>query len=263
AYYQADVPQIVKSGSTASKDGLYRRVSSLVTSRTVLAHIRKATTGEPSFVNSHPFQYGQWVFAHNGKIGRFDAIKSQIMARIDPSLRANILGETDSEHIFFLILTHMSRRMNLHHKAAHLHDIAAAAQEAIDEIGELTGGMSRCPSSDEDPTFLTFILTDGFNMLAHQGGKELHISTYKKQCSQRVDCPYLSPVCENPSLNGRVNHVIIASEPLQGENIWYPLGFGELIGVDESMRLHQFPRFRNPLHSSLHSRGFKSVASPA
>jgi glutamine amidotransferase len=244
AYYPSHAPHIVKSANTACDDELYRHVSTLVRSRTVLAHIRKATAGEPALLNTHPFQYGRWVFAHNGKIGRFDSVRPLLLARIAPDLRASIQGETDSECIFYLILTHLSRRVQLHQSTNPLHDIVDAVHSALREICELTGGMSLDDSNAEDSTFLTFILTDGDNMLAHQGGKELHFSTYKNRCSQRQACPYWNSSCENPSPDGQVNHFILASEPLQGENVWYPLGFGELLGVDSRLRVHRFPGIR-------------------
>lgn len=244
AYYDAGVPHLIKSAQSAFQDGLYRRVSAMVSSQTVLAHIRKATAGEPSFANAHPFQYGHWVFAHNGKIGRFQALRPQILGKISPALRGRILGDTDSECFFFLILTHLSRRIDLHETFAHCDDIAAAAAGAIQELCEISGGMDPSGSCHEESTLLTFILTDGVNLIAHQGGKELHVSTYKLHCSKRQKCPYFHPVCENPSLDGRVNHVLIASEPLQGENIWHPMQFGEMLGVDSHMYLHRYSRDR-------------------
>lgn len=234
AYYHADAPHVVKSADTAHKDSLYRAASTMVTSKTVLAHIRKATAGEPALENSHPFQYGSWVFAHNGKISDLDAIRPLLLERIAPPLRARILGKTDSECFFYLILTHLARRTHLFRQAHPLYRMAAAAQAAIAEIFELTGGE----------TYLTFILTDGNNMLAYQGGKELHVSTHKTLCTRRAACPQFDASCEQVRVDGRVNHFILSSEPLRGENVWRPLALGEMIGVDASMNLHQLTRVK-------------------
>lgn len=239
AYYRADAPHIVKSASTACDDELYRRVSSMVSSRTVLAHIRKATAGEADFLNTHPFQYGRWVFAHNGKIGRFDRVRARILSRIAPEFRASIQGETDSECLFFLILTHLSLKIDLHQKNQPLQEIVDAVQSAVQELCAITGGISQGEGAADESTFLTFILTDGDTMVAHQGGKELHFSTYKKRCAKRQECPFWIPSCENPSRDGQVTHFMLASEPPQGENVWHPLEFGELLAVDASMRMHR------------------------
>jgi hypothetical protein len=40
---------------------------------------------------------------------------------------------------------------------------------------------------------------------------------------------------------------MLASEPPQGENVWHPLEFGELLAVDASLRLHRVL----PRHSQL------------
>ena len=65
AYYLERVPHLVKSSDTALNDQLFKRVSGVVSSHTVMAHIRKATQGEHTILNSHPFQYGNWIFAHS------------------------------------------------------------------------------------------------------------------------------------------------------------------------------------------------------
>jgi glutamine amidotransferase len=49
----------------------------------------------------------------------------------------------------------------------------------------------------------------------------------------------LSPECEAPTVTGFVNHLILSSEPLQGENVWQAFEPGEVIGVDYRMRLHR------------------------
>jgi glutamine amidotransferase len=77
-------------------------------------------------------------------------------------------------------------------------------------------------------------------MLAHQGGKGLWHSTYKSLCADRDVCPSYSPECEAPSETGKVNHLIFSSEPPAGENIWFPMEPGQMIGVDGGMMLRTF-----------------------
>ena len=97
AYYQAGAPHLIKSVSTAVNDHLFRRVSGVVSSQTVLAHLRKATQGELSILNTHPFQFGQWTFAHNVNIKGFHIQhRDVLMNAIDTDLRRYILGDTDS-----------------------------------------------------------------------------------------------------------------------------------------------------------------------
>ncbi|HMR79972.1 MAG TPA: hypothetical protein PKD61_32915, partial [Polyangiaceae bacterium] len=92
---------------------------------------------------------------------------------------------------------------------------------------------------DEKRSLLTMMATDGDTLAAVHGGKELYWSSYKTKCSDRDACPSLSPECEAPSKTGFVNHLILSSEPLQGENIWLPLEEDDIIGVDWRMQVLQ------------------------
>jgi glutamine amidotransferase len=49
----------------------------------------------------------------------------------------------------------------------------------------------------------------------------------------------LSTECEAPSATGFVNHFILSSEPLQGENVWQALEPGDIVGVDWRMQVHR------------------------
>ena len=101
AYYMAGPPHIIKSDISAFKDSLFSKVSGIVSSQTVIAHIRKATEGEVNILNTHPFQYGRWVFAHNGHIRNFTSNRPMLLKLIDADLGRFILGTTDSEILFF------------------------------------------------------------------------------------------------------------------------------------------------------------------
>lgn len=241
AYYVAGAPHVIKSVSTAVSDNLFHRVSGVVTSETVLAHLRKATQGQLSTINTHPFQYGHWVFAHNGNIAGFPSLRKAIVERIPPVLRRFILGDTDSEALFYLILGKMAERCELHRPGYALRDLHSAVQEALAEIVDLAGPI--CVDSDAAPdnNFLTFVITNGRTMLAHQGGKTLHVSTHKRLCPDRDVCPSYAPECERPSENGFISHLIFSSEPLQGDNVWTPMAIGEMIGADWRMQMQRFP----------------------
>src|SRR5215510_13114829 len=105
AFYVDGAPHITRSPETALGDALFHRLSGVVSSETVLAHVRKATQGPKTVLNCHPFQYGRWVFAHNGDIPAFESRREALFAQIAPELSRFILGETDSELVFFLFLT--------------------------------------------------------------------------------------------------------------------------------------------------------------
>lgn len=229
AYYVDGAPHVTRSAAGALDDALFRRVSGIVSSETVVAHVRKATQGSLTVLNSHPFQYGRWVMAHNGDIPRFPEVKHTLEAAIAPRLKRFILGDTDSERVFFLFLTELSKYGELGGRMG-IDEVTRALRETVAQVRALADG-------EGTKSLLTLLVTNGQVMAAHQGGKELYFSTWKRRCADRDVCPSLSPVCEAPSVSGSVNHMLIASEPLQGENVWEPLAEGEIIGVDWRMRL--------------------------
>jgi predicted glutamine amidotransferase len=230
AYYVDGAPHLTRSPQTALSDHLFRRLSGVVASGTVLAHVRKATQGENTVLNCHPFQYGRFTFAHNGDIPGFDAVRESLMSHVEPRLRRYVLGETDSEVLFYLLLTMLARRTPLAGDVA-ADDLARAIDETVSLVRSITD------QNAETAALLTFIVTNGSTMLATVGGKPLFYSTYKNRCADRDTCASLSPECEAPTRTGGVNHLVLSSEPLHGENIWIPIEAGTIIGVDRGMQL--------------------------
>jgi predicted glutamine amidotransferase len=232
AYYVDGSPHVTKSPTHALGDQLFHRLSGLVSSETVLAHVRKATQGDKGILNCHPFQFGRWVFAHNGDIPGFaENFRQSLREQIAPRLRPYVLGETDSETIFFIFLSVLERYSPLGSKPD-LADVVASVKLTLETV------RSHCPQRAGGPdVLLTFILTDGDVMVATQGGKELLFSTYKTRCPDRDTCPNLAAACEAPSDTGRVNHLIVSSERLQGSNVWEELMPGDILAVDGRMRV--------------------------
>lgn len=229
AFYLEGAPHVTRSPLTALGDALFHRLSGVVSSQTVLAHVRWATQGAKTVFNCHPFQYGRWVFAHNGDIPNFDRHREALVAEILPPLRRFVLGETDSEVIFFIFLTKLREFGPLGGRHS-LDDALAALRATVRTVRGICDGPD-----PEQRALLTLMATDGESMIATQGGKELYLSTYKTRCADRDVCPSLTFACENPSPVGVVNHFILSSEPLQGENVWVPLEPGEMVGVDNTM----------------------------
>ncbi|MCX5744982.1 MAG: class II glutamine amidotransferase [Proteobacteria bacterium] len=242
AYYVDGAPHVTKSPGHALSDTLFHRVSGVVSSETVLAHVRKATQGgSGSVLNCHPFQYGRWVFAHNGDVPRFGTWREALVAEVNPTLRPFILGETDSEVLFFMFLSRLAAHGRL--------DKPHVVDDVIDALRTTFVDAQRIcqPLEGNEQLLFTAIVTDGSTMVAHQGGKELRWSSHKQRCGDRDNCSSLSPECEAPSKSGHVNHLIFSSEVLQGENVWSSMEPGELVGVDWRMRMRRHVNGRRTL----------------
>ncbi|MEM7606083.1 MAG: class II glutamine amidotransferase [Myxococcota bacterium] len=231
AYYIDGAPHVTRSPKSAMNDHIFHRVSGVVASETVIAHVRKATKGNLHVLNCHPFQYGRWTFAHNGDIPNFEEKKERLRAEIAPRLRRFILGETDSEVVFFLLLTHLSKYGPLSARYS-IEELVDAVRETVALVREICDDESA-----EKKALLTLMITDGATMAAVQSGKELYWSTYKTRCADRDTCPSLSQSCEAPTETGFVNHLLFSSERITGENIWHEMAKDEVVGVDWRMRL--------------------------
>lgn len=88
----------------------YRRDAANSEGTTVLGHVRRATVGEPRLENTHPFRRGQSLLVHNGHIPAFDRVRPRLLEEIRPGLRESIEGDTDSEHVFCLLLSRLRER---------------------------------------------------------------------------------------------------------------------------------------------------------
>lgn len=95
-------PPVVRKGLLpADADGAYSAaVAEVAVARPsfVMAHLRKASVGEPSLANTHPFTDGRYAFCHNGSIFGNEKI---VLA---PAFEKKVLGTTDSERFFYSIM---------------------------------------------------------------------------------------------------------------------------------------------------------------
>lgn len=214
-WYENDVPRVVRSLTPAHGDADFERLSHFVTAQTVLAHVRKASVGRVATENTHPFQRGPWLFAHNGTVPEWDRVRGPLEDLIDPSLRSQLRGETDSERCFFLFLSRLRRHCPP--ERADLGSAAAALAETVALVGEVA-------DRGEHKASTTFLVTDGRLLLACRRGRTLFIS---------------SPA---PDADGRVGYVAVASEdpgepPPGGRRAWRLLPEEALVGVDAELRL--------------------------
>lgn len=239
AYYIGGAPHLIKSSATALSDQLFHRVSGIVAAETVVAHIRNATQGEMTPINAHPFQYGRWIFAHNGNLKDFPQHREALLSRIPPELRRYVLGTTDSEVLFYLLLGHVAERGDLHDRELPMRALMDAVEDTVAEVQSIVGPLNPDDSAPPTETFLTFVITNERLLLAHQGGKRLYWSTWKHKCPERDVCPSFGASCEAATRTGFVNHLVVTSEPLHGQNVWLQMEPGEIVAVDGRMRLHR------------------------
>jgi hypothetical protein len=222
AYYHMGSPHLVKNENQAKQCKIFEKVSGVVSSNTVIAHIRKSTIGSVGPLNTHPFQFGPWVFAHNGNVKDYAVKKESWLKKIDPELRRFILGETDSEALFFFLMTLVKQKGFLQ-KDQLVHDFKPILQEFVDEFQNHFGPLKES-KGDYDQNYLTFLISDGQGLFTFHGGQPLYFSTHKGQCSERQTCSYFRPICEKQAQpQDKVHHFLVSSEVIKKREYLEPI----------------------------------------
>ena len=231
AYYVQGVPQIVKSPEMAADSPVYAALSNRIESSCVVAHVRRATQGDHTVANTHPFQYGRWVFAHNGNIADFDDLRPILLDEIAPSLRSHIVGTTDSEVLFFRLLTAMADAGVLGTEAGYVSPktLWESIRPVVERVAEQAGGMHDDTNGPSDQTYLTFVLTDGTTLIGHQDGKSLFVHAPALNHGNRERSWAID--------QDATDHFLLASEPAHDPEMWTPIQHGEVVGVGSEMEV--------------------------
>jgi len=241
AFYVDRFPQVVRNDARALGDTLFKEVSAVVSTRTFLAHIRQATAGSVRVLNCHPFQHGAWTFAHNGQVCGFadPAVKARMDALIDPRFRRYVLGDTDSERFFYVVMSRLARHVSdVQHPGVSARHVLEAMRSAIADVV----GVAAPNSVDPDrPTKLNLLLTNGHVLIGYKRGVDLFFSTYKSSCPERHTCwAYHADRCEKPVHDGIVQHLLVSSEVIaEGTNVWQPMEHDEYVAIDHGMNFHR------------------------
>jgi glutamine amidotransferase len=197
----------------------FKKKAARVYARTVVAHVRRATVGEPSIDNTHPFHNGRWIFAHNGTIPNFPAVRDHMIPAIDQFYRNEISGTTDSEHVFTYLLTLWRR-----HPDAPLLDIVGRGLSQI---------MRWSAEVDRDAKIgLNIVMTDGQKLVGSRLGRTL----WHLEREQIFDCPICGRSHVHHDAGQNYRSLEIASEPITDEN-WHEVPDRTVYEIDEDFHL--------------------------
>lgn len=105
AFFRNDAFDVFLDHEPAANSALVAEISGAdIKSKTIIAHIRKATVGEVKLSNCHPFQrelWGKtWLFCHNGHLKEFNPLLTG---------EFQVQGDTDSELAFCYLLQQLQQ----------------------------------------------------------------------------------------------------------------------------------------------------------
>lgn len=177
-----------------------------IRSKTVIAHIRKATQGVVKLENTHPFQrelWGRyWIFAHNGNLRNFA-----------PRLHGAHLpvGDTDSEQAFCYILEALRARFP---------EGEPSRDELFEALRELTTAIGAHGE-------FNYLLSNGDSLFAHCGSRLSYIVrqapfsiAHLKDCDVSVDMNTVAAPGDRIA--------VIATLPLTDNEEWVTMTPGTL-----------------------------------
>jgi glutamine amidotransferase len=211
---EGGAPHLAKQAIAAYGDADFAREAREVSSRTFLAHIRFASTGALELRNTHPFEMEGRLFAHNGVIQGLGELERHL-----GKARAMVKGDTDSERFFALITREIASRDG---------DVGAGIEAACRWVASNLPllAINFVLATSEDVWALRYPETHPLLLLEREPGEPLeHSSTL----GTRVRSPQGS---ERPL-------VVIASEQMDSDPGWTPLGSGELIQITSSLEVRR------------------------
>ncbi|MFZ6815012.1 class II glutamine amidotransferase [Undibacterium sp. Rencai35W] len=177
-----------------------------IKSKNVISHIRKATQGQVTLENCHPFVrecWGRyWVFAHNGDLKNFAPV-------LDGAYRP--VGTTDSEQAFCYVLQEMRRRFG----------------DTLPSMTELTHFLRIITTEIAQYGTFNMMLSNGEALFVHCSTK-LHyiVRKYPFATASLSDEEVAVDFSEVTTPQDRV--AVIVTEPLTNNETWTQFAPGEL-----------------------------------
>lgn len=217
-WYENNSPRVFKQGISAKdKKSQLPALSKQVKSKIIIAHVRKGTGAPPSEINSHPFQYKNWIFAHNGSVDR-----DYLLSLLRDEYRKELKGETDSEVYFYWILQCVEESK----------DIIEGIKKSIDKIDKV---------ASKSYSGLNFLLSDRKCLYAFRYSSYLKdyysLWLLKREPSESGPLEFESQETKallcSKSLKGE-RAVLVCSEPLTKEK-WEKIKFGNMLIIQPDL----------------------------
>ena len=223
----------------ASESPDYRKEALGTEGTTVLAHVRRATVGDPDHANTHPFRHGPALLIHNGHVPAFDRVRPRLLDRLDEDRRRSVRGTTDSEHVFALL-----RQLRDEAPGESLHTVTREAVHLVQDwtADEAPGAIVHASDADfsdlshdelENALGLNLLWTDGTTL----GGARLNRTLWALQRDRVHTCEICGHAHADPPDDAEYRSTTLASERLTDED-WTEVPNGSVFHVDTDGTLH-------------------------
>lgn len=225
-----DMPGLFVSVRPAWNDRNLKSIAPKIVSDCIFAHVRAATSSPVNELNCHPFQYGNYLFMHNGDIEGFHKIKREMVRHLPDNIYANIEGLTDSEHLFALFL-HQLEKQRVKDPATR---IANALEEAIVEVEELKARLKL-----KEPSYINACVTNGDTVVAvrYVSDLKLEASTLYYSEGAAYDCE--NGICRMLKSNDENKAVLIVSEKLtRYRSDWHEIPVNHMVTVNRKLEVN-------------------------
>lgn len=216
---------VFKSPYSAENSSNFAEISHLIKAKIFLSHIREASTGRSIIENCHPFHHDGFVMAHNGLIPEFNLsqVRNDVLDKISKKWRNKIKGDTDSEAIFYLILSKIGKEGT----PEKIKDAIKSALFILEKIY-----FADSPTSDS-PIF-NLIFSDGNDMYLTRRGRPLSLLGMAKDSTQQ---PRLQKWNKNTWRFGDHKHysqVFVTSETFGEHGDWHEIPENSMVHIDKN-----------------------------
>lgn len=226
AFYHDELLELERQAFPAFEDPHFSSTAERICAEAVVAHVRLATVGTPNEANCHPFVFGNWSFAHHGTVSAFAELKQELANETDPVLQARRLGETDSEQLFYWLLSRIRAAGFDLSNCPSAVDIAEVVACSVRQIA------SRCRQAGAIEAKLNIVLTNGHVMVATRWNNDLFAAIRRGL----NDCEICGICHVNQNGGHEYRAVVIASEELSDEP-WVEVPNYSVVTIDKDIML--------------------------
>ncbi|CAO1623591.1 unnamed protein product [Sympodiomycopsis kandeliae] len=232
----SEAPCIFTSVTPAWNNQNLQRLCEKIRSPLVFAHIRASTSGALSETNCHPWRFGRLMWMHNGQISSFNKLKRVLLGSLDDELLNFPQGQTDSEWIFALFLSHLERPGR--EEPFGWKELKSAMENTIADLNRWAK-----EKGVEEPSLMNFCVTDGLSVLCTRYVSSLHDEAASLYFSSGTSFYERSKgLYRMRKEDRRQNIVVVASEPLTFEKAdWMEVPTNTMIVVTPKMNVLQIP----------------------